>query len=32
MKISALRLFDVKRFAGRGIAIEGIGEALRPPA
>ncbi|EAQ36222.1 hypothetical protein NB311A_01919 [Nitrobacter sp. Nb-311A] len=24
MKISALRLFNVKRFAGRGVAIEGI--------
>ncbi len=28
MKISALRLFDVKRFAGRGIAIEGIGDGV----
>lgn len=28
MKISALRLFNVKRFAGRGVAIEGIGEGV----
>lgn len=28
MKISALRLFDVKRFAGRGVAIEGIGDGV----
>ncbi|MYZ49126.1 AAA family ATPase [Propylenella binzhouense] len=28
MKISALRLFNVKRFAGRGIAIEGIGDGV----
>lgn len=25
MRLSALRLFNVKRFAGRGVAIEGIG-------
>ena len=28
MKISALRLFNVKRFADRGIAIEGIGDGV----
>ncbi|WP_274626730.1 AAA family ATPase [Arvimicrobium flavum] len=28
MKISALRLFNVKRFAGRGKAIEGIGDGV----
>ncbi len=28
MKISALRLFNVKRFAGRGIAVEGIGDGV----
>lgn len=28
MKISALRLFNVKRFAGRGVAIEGIGDGV----
>ena len=28
MKISALRLFNVKRFAGRGIAIEDIGDGV----
>jgi hypothetical protein len=28
LKITALRLFNVKRFAGRGIAIEGIGEGV----
>ena len=28
MKISALRLFNVKRFAQRGVAIEGIGEGV----
>ncbi|MBS3647837.1 DNA-binding protein [Pseudaminobacter sp. 19-2017] len=28
MKISALRFFNVKRFAGRGIAIEGISEGV----
>ena len=28
MKISALRLFNVKRFAGQGVAIEGIGDGV----
>ena len=28
MKIAALRLFNVKRFAGRGVAIEGIGDGV----
>lgn len=28
MRISALRLFNVKRFAGRGVAIEGIGDGV----
>jgi DNA repair exonuclease SbcCD ATPase subunit len=28
MKISALRLFNVKRFAGCGVAIEGIGDGV----
>lgn len=28
MKISALRLYNVKRFAGRGVAIEGIGDGV----
>lgn len=28
MKISALRLFNVKRFAGRGVAIENIGDGV----
>lgn len=28
MKIEALRLFNVKRFAGRGVAIEGIGDGV----
>lgn len=28
MKISALRLSNVKRFAGRGVAIEGIGDGV----
>lgn len=28
MKISALRLFNVKRFAGRGVALEGIGDGV----
>ena len=28
MKISALRLFNVKRFAGRGVAIEGIADGV----
>jgi hypothetical protein len=28
MKISALRLFNVKRFADRGVAIEGIGDGV----
>jgi DNA repair exonuclease SbcCD ATPase subunit len=28
MKISALRLFNVKRFAGRGVAIEDIGDGV----
>ena len=28
MKISALRLFNVKRFANRGVAIEGIGDGV----
>lgn len=28
MKITALRLFNVKRFAGKGIAIEGIGDGV----
>jgi hypothetical protein len=28
MKISALRLFNVKRFASRGVAIEGIGDGV----
>ncbi|PYE86585.1 AAA family ATPase [Phyllobacterium leguminum] len=28
MKITALRLFNVKRFAGRGVAIEGIGDGV----
>lgn len=28
MKLSALRLFNVKRFADRGVAIEGIGEGV----
>jgi len=28
MKISALRLFNVKRFAGRGVSIEGIGDGV----
>ena len=28
MKITALRLFNVKRFAGRGIAIEDIGDGV----
>lgn len=28
MKISALRLFNVRRFAGRGVAIEGIGDGV----
>ncbi|MFC7397957.1 AAA family ATPase [Chelatococcus sp. GCM10030263] len=28
MKISALRLFNVKRFARRGVAIEGIGDGV----
>lgn len=28
MKISALRLFNVKRFAQRGVAIEGIGDGV----
>ncbi|MBX3596895.1 MAG: AAA family ATPase [Rhizobiaceae bacterium] len=28
MKIEALRLFNVKRFAGRGVAIEDIGEGV----
>jgi len=28
MKITALRLFNVKRFAGRGVAIEGISDGV----
>ncbi|MFK8251929.1 AAA family ATPase [Ancylobacter terrae] len=28
MKLLALRLFNVKRFAGRGVAIEGIGDGV----
>ncbi|UVD60430.1 AAA family ATPase (plasmid) [Rhizobium sp. Pop5] len=28
MKISALRLFNVKRFANRGVAIDGIGDGV----
>lgn len=28
MKITALRLFNVKRFANRGVAIEGIGDGV----
>ena len=28
MKISALRLFNVKRFAGRGVAIENVGDGV----
>jgi len=28
MRIVALRLFNVKRFAGRGVAIEGIGDGV----
>lgn len=28
MKITALRLFNVKRFAGRGVAIENIGDGV----
>lgn len=28
MKISALRLYNVKRFAGRGVALEGIGDGV----
>lgn len=28
MKLSALRLYNVKRFAGRGVAIEGIGDGV----
>ena len=28
MKITALRLFNVKRFQGRGVAIEGIGDGV----
>ncbi len=28
MKLSALRLFNVKRFGGRGVAIEGIGDGV----
>jgi DNA repair exonuclease SbcCD ATPase subunit len=28
VKIAALRLFNVKRFAGRGVAIEGIGDGV----
>ena len=28
MKISALRLFNVKRFAGRGVAVENIGDGV----
>ncbi|MBL8581687.1 MAG: AAA family ATPase [Rhizobiaceae bacterium] len=28
MKIGALRLFNVKRFAGRGVALEGIGDGV----
>ena len=28
MKITALRLFNVKRFAARGVAIEGIGDGV----
>lgn len=28
MKIAALRLFNVRRFAGRGVAIEGIGDGV----
>jgi hypothetical protein len=28
MRLSALRLFNVKRFGGRGVAIEGIGEGV----
>lgn len=28
MRISALRLFNVRRFAGRGVAIEGIGSGV----
>jgi len=28
MKISALRLYNVKRFANRGVAIEGIGDGV----
>ena len=28
MKISALRLFNVKRFANRGVAIEGIDDGV----
>jgi len=28
VKIEALRLFNVKRFAGRGVAIEGIGDGV----
>lgn len=28
MKIAALRLFNVKRFAGRGVAIENIGDGV----
>ena len=28
MRISALRLFNVKRFGGRGVAIEGIGDGV----
>lgn len=28
MKLAALRLYNVKRFAGRGVAIEGIGDGV----
>mgnify|MGYP000477584364 CR=1 FL=1 len=28
MKISAFRLFNVKRFAGRGVAVENIGDGV----
>jgi DNA repair exonuclease SbcCD ATPase subunit len=28
MKIAALRMFNVKRFVGRGVAIEGIGDGV----
>lgn len=29
MKLRALRLHNVKRFAGRGVAIENIGDGVR---